>query len=142
MQRFTVVVRILGYVTCEGDPESRWDRDDTAADIYVDGVRPVGSDDYYDVTLPSPMDESKRLYLLWADYDTGDSFGRDCNRFEAIDLFQSYERAQEASNALNAGESYSVDYARDDGSIITYCRPWVGYFENLNALHVEEVGLV
>jgi hypothetical protein len=140
MSKFVVIQDSYGYVTRQGDPNDQWDRDDTAAHLSVAGVQIAQR--YFDVALPTEYDPSKPLFLVWADYDTGDSFGRDCNRFEAVDIFQDQERATSAKAALEKGQGYTRKYTRDDGKKIDYSCPWDGYFEYLNAIHVEEVRIV
>lgn len=141
MQSFKVLVHIFREQDRDPDPEDSWDRGDTSAMIEVRGVAPVKDSRYFDVVLPSEFDPSKKLFLLWADYDTGDSFGRDGNQFEAIDLFHDYDAACAAKKALQSyrGDVYSGDYVRDDGGTASVHLPWNGYFEYLNALHVQEV---
>lgn len=139
--KFEVVYERHTYVTREGDPEDRWDRDDTAADISIDGVRL--SERYFDVVLPTDYDPSKPLYLLWANYNTGDSFGHDANQTEWIDIFQDEQKAYAAAKALESfkddNNTYSGTYIRDDGSSCTVHLPWLGYFESLNSVNVERV---
>lgn len=137
MTKFYVKYDRYEYITRECDPEDQWDRDDTAAEITVTGVVISKGNEYFDVALPQDYDPSKPLYLLWADYDTGDSFGRDGNRFEAVDLFQDRDMADAAKSELERSESEG--YTRDDGTYIKYYKCWDGYFEYLNDLHVEPV---
>ncbi len=140
MTKFVVLQDSYSYVTRPADPNDEWDRDDTAANLLVSGVRIA--DRYFDTALPSEYDPSKPLYLVWADYDTGDSFGSYCNKFEAIDLFQDEQRANKAMNDLHKGSGYTRIYTRDDGRKIEYHCPWEGYFESLNCIHVQEVKVV
>lgn len=143
--KFSVDYDRYTYVTREGDPEDRWDRDDTAADITVNGVRLT--DRYFDVVLPTTYDPSKPLFLLWANYNTGDSFGHDRNQTEWIDIFQDEQKANEAAATLakctdRNYSNYSGTYIRDDGTSCTVHLPWLGYFESLNDVIVTPVRLM
>lgn len=137
MTKFKVHHDSYGYSTREPNPSDSWDRGDSAAVLSVRGLEV--SEGYFDVALPAKYDPKKPLFLLWADYDSGDSFGRSGNRFEAVDVFQDAQRAYDAQQTLRAASTYSTGYVRDDGTPIDYGCPWVGYFESLNALHVEMV---
>lgn len=140
MTKFVVVQDSYTYVTREGDPDDQWDRDSTAAHLSVSGVRIA--DRYFDTALPKEYDPAKPLFLVWADYDTGDSFGTDANKFEAVDLFQDAEKANRAKDILEKETGWTIKYQRDDGSTIDYNCPWEGYFETLNRIHVQEVRVV
>lgn len=142
MSFFQVKTEIYEYSIRDADPEDRYDSGCTGADITVLGVEL--SEEYFDVALPKPYDPTKPLYLVWADYDTGDSFGRQGNRFEAVDIFQDEKRAQEAAAALRLDikDQYNRNYIRDDGTEVKYGCPWTGYFERLNVLHVEKVEIL
>lgn len=138
MTKFNVVTNSYYYETSEADPNDNWSRASTAADISVSGVEIA--DNYFDIALPAEYDPSKPLYLLWADYATGDSFGTDDNQFEAVDLFQDLENAERARLQLLCTEPNG--YTRDDGTHIAYHAPWIGYFEKLNDLYVKKVEIL
>lgn len=129
------------YVTRERDPTDSWDRDCTAADIDIYGIELVldGEKSYRDISVPFEIDRNKSYLLLWADYNTGDSFGRDDNQVEFIDLFESIEKADAARKKLSDSTDYSTKYTREDGTEITVHIPWQGYFESLNSLNIAVV---
>lgn len=135
-----MIVDIDEYQTREPDDDDQWDHGDTAADISIKGVE--FAEHYFDLALPTEYDASKPLFMLWANYDTGDSFGRYRNKFEAVDIFQDRARAEAAQQALNDGKEGNSSYVRDDGTTIQYSCPWHGYFESLNYLEVEEVAIL
>ncbi|WEM34355.1 hypothetical protein [Xanthomonas phage X1] len=129
------------YVTRAGSPDDRWDRDDTAADISINGIEIVSEAGYRDLSVPFDVDINKSYILLWADYNTGDSFGHDRNYVEFIDLFETIERAQAARKALEEGTSYTRSYVREDGTGVSTSIPWAGYFESLNELRLDVVSV-
>lgn len=133
-----MIVDIREYYTREPD-DDEWDNGETAADISIQGVE--FAEHYFDVALPQEYVPGP-LYLLYANYDTGDSFGRQRNRFEAVDIFQDRARAEAAQRALTDSEEGNASYVRDDGTTIQYSCPWHGYFECLNYLEVEEVRIL
>lgn len=138
MSFFKVIVDIREYYTREPE-EDEWDNGETAADISIQGVE--FAERYFDVALPQEYVPGP-LYLLYANYDTGDSFGRQRNRFEAVDIFQDRSRAEAAQRALTDSPEGNASYVRDNGTTIQYSCPWHGYFECLNYLEVEEVAIL
>lgn len=139
MSFFKVIVDIREYYTREPE-EDEWDNGETAADISIQGVE--FAERYFDLALPTEYDASKPLFILYANYDTGDSFGRQCNKFEAVDIFQDRARAEAAQRALTDSPEGNASYVRDNGTTIQYSCPWHGYFECLNYLEVEEVRIL
>lgn len=139
MTAIEIKYHIDQYVTRLSDPEDRWDRDDTAGDITIQGINIVDKASYKDIDVPIEVTEGEIYYLLWADYNTGDSFGHDGNQFEAIDLFTTSKAAYLARRQLLAANKSSGIYTRDDGTNIQIYLPWEGYFESLNDLNVTEV---
>lgn len=130
------------YVTREAsDANDPYDRDSTAADICINGIRVV-SDCYSDIDVPFDVVPGETYYLVWADYETGDSFGYDNNRVEFIDLFKSKELAEECASIARAVKGYTYIFKRENGQDCTQSVPWTGYFESLNAINVEPVSVV
>lgn len=139
MSFFKVIVDIHQYSTREPNEGDEWDSGDTAADISINGVE--FAEHYFDVALPQEYIPGP-LFLLWANFDTGDSFGRQCNKFEAVDIFQDRARAEAALRSLRDSLEGNASYVRDNGTTIQYSCPWHGYFEHLNYLEVEEVAIL
>lgn len=127
------------YVTREGDPEDCWDRDSTAADLYVEGIRVVSNANYRELTVSFDVEPGKSYWLVWADYDTGDSFGRDGNQIEFVDLFTDMDTAIAAAKSV---EKTKGKWTRQDGVRASMCVPWEGYFENLNGINVQCVKII
>lgn len=127
------------YVTRHGRADDQWDRDDTAAIIGINGIEVVSEPSYRDLSVPFEIDFNRSYLLLWADYNTGDSFGHDANRVEFIDLFETIERAEAARQKLSKATEYSSGYTREDGTGISYHIPWNGYFESLNDINITVV---
>ncbi|NJO58777.1 MAG: hypothetical protein HC836_10645 [Richelia sp. RM2_1_2] len=90
-------------------------------------------------------------FLLYAVWSTGDSFGHDDGKYlTTIHLFDSREKAELARKAIldhnrandingNNPVSYTVVYLDNDGKPQTECASWVGYFESLDDVEIEEV---
>lgn len=117
------------------DNYDEYSRADTYTSFTIEGV--IFSKKYFDVTLAQEFDPSKPLYLIYASYDTGDSFGCDYGRFEGIDIFQDLEKAKNAVEELEDDKKH--EYTRENGKVIKYSKVWDGYFENLNYIEIIEV---
>lgn len=75
------------------------------------------------------------VYILWAQYSTGDSFHNEYGRYDMIAGFVSSEVAQDnARRARNSRLSrdnhtgWDMNIKLDDGTTFNYHIPWLGYF--------------
>jgi hypothetical protein len=134
-----------GYIetTRESDPDDRWDRDDTA--FVLTGIRVEPSDEEqsnnvfgYDRVFDfSAADDATKVYLVYAEYSTGDTFGREEGQVIAFDTFEFDYQANKLASRLRTAEGYSLgnDHGED------YYIPWNGYFESLTDVSVTELSL-
>lgn len=85
------------------------------------------------------------VYVVWCEYSGGDSFGSGTrNHTDVIHIFKDKDLACDAYRILDGsdGEGYNnwtVKFKSDSGEEMSYCRPWLGYFDSLDEIHVEEV---
>lgn len=105
-----------------------------------------------DVVSVHDLKSGDRAYLVWAEWSTGDSFGHgDRSSVEAIGLFVDRKCAQELKDGLEATDKYgnyqsskNVSYKikTTDGQLFE-CgfAPWAGYFESLDAVHIDSVDI-
>ncbi|RYD56158.1 MAG: hypothetical protein EOP83_21420 [Verrucomicrobiaceae bacterium] len=122
--------------------DDRWDRGDTSTDWSVGGVdiHPLG-----DLHADFPVEVGDLVYVIFAIYSTGDSFGQD-NRsnFESISVHKNRERAEENAEVLRHMEkdgtysSWEAILTTDGGTRFPFHVPWLGYFESLDEVRVEE----
>jgi len=128
------------YYTAEPNPRDSWDNGCSAASIEINGMYVMHDSQYRDITVDFDVVRGRNYYLLWADYCTGDSFGTYDNCFEAIDVFETWEAADAARQALlNTEGRYNGCYTRENGKQVSMSLPWVGYFEHLNDLNIQKV---
>lgn len=133
-------------VTRESDPDDKWDRDDTCQSHNIKGFEIVDADRKYgyDFEVPFKIDPEKEYYLVAVYYDTGDSFGRDENVIDMIDLYDDINIATEVKRRIldndNKG-SYSVTILNPQGKEYQISTSWVGYFEHLNDVEIHRVKL-
>lgn len=137
------------------DPNEEWDNDDTNIDTYIHGIQKVDANGYSDLTIPFDVEPGRTYYLVYANYDTGDSFGQYGGQVCYIDLFKRYSLAKKLMKLLQEDASIPLDvsnwtnstnnlsYTREDGSKIDcYTGTWKGYFESLNYFTIESVRIV
>lgn len=145
MSKINVLLDSRTYVTNPKNPNDSWDRDDTDTENSVRGIELVKNDSYSDLAVPFEVIPGKNYWLVWAEYSTADSFGRDGGNVEIIDLFTDYEKARACAERAEKAEespcaqSFSFRYIREDGSELQQHCPWIGYFERLEMVHTELV---
>lgn len=132
----------------EGVPYSY--RGATGASISVNGIEVV-EDGWLDLPTEFEIEPGVQYYLLYAVYETGDSFGRDGGNTEWIGLYRDYDLAEEQARKIEAHangydrrgsggvDAYSVKIVSDGGKEYQLHTPWNGYFERLEDLRVESV---
>lgn len=134
------------WTTRAGDPEDRWDRDDTAASWTFNHVSIVEEKAYFDLAVPFEVKPGDDVWVVAAIYSTGDSFGRDDGACcEYIDAFLDKHKARACRDAVEASRKgwddhtdKDVKWVREDGSEgkLDYV-PWNGYFESLDDVRCE-----
>lgn len=138
----------------EGNNELYGRRDCTASHTTIHGIKDVGKDGYYDLVVPFKLQDNADYYLVYVNYDTGDSFGYDRGKVCYVELFQSkdlakalvdviYENAEKERSYLKPRQKelpLQITYRHDDGSEQTcYTGTWRGYFETMNYVEMEVV---
>lgn len=152
-------VRVLAdqhtSVTEAADPKDEWSADSTASEVYIKGIEVLSENEYFDLVVPFDVMPNKEYYLVFVNYDTGDSFSHHSGQICYLDLFQSKELAHDLAKKIqeNAKEPYdystakkgqrlpnSVAYKWDNGQEVDcYAATWKGYFERFNHVSVESV---
>jgi len=135
-------------VTNSADPDDEWDRDDTSTDYYVNGLtlEPNGSFEY--CYYPGEVKEGDKIYLVYAVYSTGDSFHRDergCIDFVGVykdkataDLVAHVLEKHSTEDNMYGEAKWTAKIVLDNGTEYDYHVGWVGYFEHLDYISVEE----
>lgn len=155
-------------VTREGDPNERWDGDDTYESHHIKGIKVVDEGSYYDFVAAFDVDPSKTYYLLYTIYSTGNSFSHEEGKIQFVDLFETLEKAQknlkrieehnktykklndrwarpskEEQRELNklkkTFDEWSVRLVTESGREYDFHVPWHGYFERLTTVEIEPV---
>ena len=93
--------------------------------------------DYSDYYTDEDIKVGDEVYVVFATYSTGDTFGRhEGGGIEAVFMSKNEKDANTVYNTLmRAGSTaFSVDIGLGDRTVSIYC-PWSGYFESLDDLH-------
>jgi len=120
-------VNQTSWVTHAADPEDRWDRDSTDGDVSIHSAKLVSEQSYDSLPAPDDVDTGSTIYLVWAKYGTGDSFGSDGGKYELLEMCLSQEEADKRAKYYENVRDYSV--------------PWHGYFEWLDGVYIERFTL-
>lgn len=133
------------YTTRHGTGD--WDNDDTYQHHNINGFAVVEDGYYHFQCAIEDIDWEKTYYLVYVNYDTGDSFGHYAGRAYFVDLFESKELAfvlaeaiEENAKDYEGKSDWTLMYKVDDGTEREcYTSPWLGYFESLNQVYVKSV---
>lgn len=127
----------------EGDGKMWGDRECTSTSHDITGIEVVKEHAYRDLTVNFEVTPNETYYLLYAVYNTGDSFGWDDGAITFIDLFKTHEKAEAALHVIGQGHKNKSDrlnrYEAEDGKMIDIYRPWEGYFERLQYIKIDTV---
>jgi hypothetical protein len=143
-----IIDEVWTEVTREAPEDSEWDRDDTYQHHYIKGFEVVEDGSYYDFqTSLKEVAFDKPYFLVYVNYDTGDSFGRDEGRIEFVDLFESNKLARilieklEEDAEIDSLKSTNRVYYKVDSGEKRECSTWAwkGYFEHVNEISFEVV---
>lgn len=100
-----------------------------------------------DLVVGADVGPGDKVFIVWVEYGTGDSFGSDGGNIELIAAFIDEERAKAcAENCKKFEENDEASYLDDDrytlkveldnGQTYGVYVPWTGYFECLEQVHV------
>lgn len=115
------------HVTRDGDPDDRWDGDDTSTDWSFGEVSLSHDNSYWRESFETNFDvkPGDPIVLVVAVWSTGDSFHRaDGEYAEVFGAFKTREEATAYAAKLRGNEDIDV------------YRPWLGYFESLDEVEV------
>ena len=112
------------YVTREADPDDEWSNDSTDGTVTVNSCTLVNEDGYNVLGTDFEVSKGQSIFLVWAQYGTGDSFGSYGGKYELCKICNNAEDARIEAERLENVTDYSF--------------PWTGYFEWLNGVYYEE----
>jgi hypothetical protein len=132
------------YQHRDPDPNDNWDRGDTSSSTDFGDLFLSKEGQDTNLTIPGEVNVGDQLFIIVAEYSTGDSFGHDENAcIEVISAHRYREIAEHNCGILrNVTKEYSANIFLDDGRMFKTHVPWTGYFESLTELHLLERTIV
>ena len=118
-----------------------YSRDSTSTTWNVSGV--FLGEDHNRLSLEGEVQAGDVVWLVYAVWSDGDSFGRDDGaRIDFISVHRSELIARENADRLLDVDSdtewgHRVPLELDDHTILDYTVPWLGYFESLDYVRCE-----
>ena len=149
--KIVIIDKTYGGYSRTPDYDNKWDSGDQFTDHTIRGFRIAKKSEYRDLVASFVPKKNVPYYLLYAVYDTGDSFGRDRGKIEFFDLYNNLEAAETSSKILegftskhkdnSAAFDYSVTIFDNKFKPYKTTVPWLGYFESIQGVYVETVYL-
>lgn len=129
------------YTTREADADDEWDRGNTTSKHVLEYISLAAESAYSTVTYPGEVKVGEKIYLLYAVYSTGDSFGHDEDAcIELISVHKNLDVARFNYETIknNTDKRYDVqlELSQDNGQTWKMSPPWNGYFESLSYLKI------
>lgn len=140
-------VNVIDYVdvdiTKEADPDDEWSKESTYESHSIRGIET--GPNCYELKVEFPVLPNTPYYLLYYNYSTGDSFGRDEGKIEFVGLYRDPTLAHKCEAAMttaaNSGNSEAVIW-NDNGIEYTEYLPCVNdYFGSFDWADVQTVYL-
>lgn len=79
----------------------------------------MNEDEFFHLTVPYEPEFGREYYLLYVEYSTGDSFGRDDGRLEFIGLYDDVEIAKENARRIRESADKSFEAGGGAGAGLT-----------------------
>lgn len=127
MKYVTFEVDVATWVTCEADPDDDWSRASTDGDVTILKAVLTNKEAFDSLPVPDTFEVGNKIFLVWAQYSTGDSFGSDGGQYELLAVYPTYEEAKQSKEHYEKVTDFSV--------------PWNGYFERLDGIYIDEFTL-
>lgn len=94
---------------------------------------------YPDIASTLDLNPGDPCYVIWAEWSTSDSFGAStCSHTEALAIFTEQTAAQALVDAIKDTKNYTETITTPDGQTHFIQCGWSGYFETLEAIHIQE----
>lgn len=145
--RIKVIVHSYTDVTQEADPDDAWSSDSTHTHNTFTAFKVCKSKEGFDLIIPYTLVKERDYYLVVATYSTGDSFSSHSGRYEIIDMYSSYDRADAVAKHIEKdyydnNNNFSFGFINCKGELQKISCPWKGYFESLDDVSVINIRMI
>jgi hypothetical protein len=120
-----------------GDWSEHWEN-------YFGNIRRATTNQFGAVFSPIDFKQGDDVFVLWLEWDSGDSFGWATNQYvDTVAIFDNEKDAYALENLIrkDAKEGFKgtpLKYNSHDGQELSiYTSSWTGYFDRLSNVHVE-----
>ena len=115
MKFIQIEVEKQTWETSTPDPEDEWDRASTDGSVQIVGAKLSENQSYNAIPVNDDFKKGDHIYLVWAQYSTGDSFGTDGGQYEICSIFKnSYEAIKEKERLAWTGCFESLNFVKVD----------------------------
>ena len=150
MAEFGYLVKINNYCThSEYEPEQFGSWYESYDNTFSHVSPSNGITDYPDVTSILQVKPGDKVFVVWLEYSSGDSFGHaDRKYIETPAIFNNHEDAENLKKLIEDKKedldwrnenANHVLYNSNDGQKLNFYASWTGYFDSLDNVYIEEV---
>jgi len=101
----------------------------------------------FDTIVPFNVKFGEYYYVVYVEYDTGDSFSRTYSTIKLVDVYDNQKLAEETAEQIkkhslaykNGQAGSSVPIVNPAGKKYEIYAPWCGYFEKLVKVHIDHL---
>lgn len=113
----------------------------------IQGIKLVKENEFYDVVTDFEVKKGDTVYLVYAEYGSGNSFGNSSGNISYVGVYKKKIKAERAVKEIkrsreaydNSGD-YEAKFKTESGKVIKDGFPsWCGYFERLESARIEEL---
>lgn len=110
-------------------------------ETYVNTLDGVSiTDEYPDIVTTLTVQPGDTLYIVWAEWSAGDSYGLAIKRFhETFGAFRDMDSARQLEAALQERKLANVRTADGQTFRLAVPRPWGGFFDRFENLHIQAI---
>ncbi len=128
-----------GYGKYEGFDREEYSCECTG--VYMDGLKPLNHNVYDSPAVTAISGKTDTIFVLWAKYTSGGTFGSSSGHQQLIGLFSDENQARKFGSDIESAAADSKKQVINSNILAKYSiyPSWIGYFERLDRMCVDEV---